>query len=124
MTTESGQNKSLLTHREREAIGAFVEYRALGELWQKQPGIEKVADEYGIESERMDTLANYVFAKPRLDGVNPSCEVCGEHMADVDDPGETYGSFSLCPSCDAEYWDMDADDQFDYLCARYPESFE
>ncbi|MFQ5472927.1 MAG: hypothetical protein ACE5FA_08605 [Dehalococcoidia bacterium] len=123
MATEQEKNKRLLTRREREAIGAFVEYRALGELWHKQPGIDKVADEYGIEPGRMDTLAHYVFAKPDSDGVNPSCDVCGEFLDCVDDPEETYGSFPLCPSCDAEYWELEADDQSDYLYNLFPASF-
>ncbi len=123
MTDEHKRKKRMLTRREREAIGAFVEYRALTGLWHKQPGIDKVADEYGIESGRMDTLANYVFAKPPWDGVNPACDECGEYLDNVNDPDETYGSFMLCPSCDAEYWELDADDQSDYLYNLFPASF-
>ena len=124
MADEHKKNKRLLTRREREAIGAFVEYRALTGLWHMQPGIDKVADEYGIEPERMDTLANYIFAKPRSDGVNPSCDVCGEFLKNVQVPEGGCLLFGICPSCEAEYWELDAEDQSDYLCNLFPESFE
>ncbi len=123
MAVEQEKNKRLLTRREPEAIGAFVEYRALTGLWHKQPGIEKVAEEYGIESERMDTLASYVFDKPCSDGVNPSCDVCGDYQIGVDDPYGEYGFFGLCPSCDSEYWGLDVDDQCDYVYRLFPEAF-
>jgi len=121
MADEHKKNTRLLTRREREAIGAFVEYRALTRLWHKRPGIEKAAEEYGIQPERMVTLANYVFAQPSVDGVNPSCEVCGEHYTSIEDPYGNNGVYELCPSCDSEYWELDVEDQCDYIYRLFPE---
>lgn len=123
MTVERNKNERLLTRREREAIGAFVGYRALGGLWRKQQGIEKVAGEYGIRPQRMKELADLVLARPPSDGVTPSCGDCGGSLDTVEGPPGLCGPFALCPSCDAEYWEMDSDDQADFLHDLYPDGF-